>query len=296
MLPVLFNFGGLKIYTFGVFLALAFFWGLYLLWKLIRLTSFKEEEIFDGVFISLFGALFIGRVVYVAANFNKFGFSLAKFILINGYPGMSLYGCLVGSLFFLYLYIRSKKLVFEELIDYFIPPFFLAIAFGKLGSFFSGVEAGTRTNIFLAVKYIGYFGGRHLTPIYEALLFFLAVYLSYRFLFEIRREKYPKGFNLYFFSWYFALVYFAFDKIKETHLYFSGYSLNQWLSAILVLTFSFYFLYYFRSLIITRFLIVIKNISNYGQKTYKKISGQVRGKFKKGQRKDSKTNKRIEKE
>lgn len=276
-------------------MVLALFWGFYLLWKLIRLTSFKEEEVFDGVFISLFGALFFGRVIYVAANFNKFGLSLAKFILINGYPGMSVYGCLIGGLLFLYLYTRSKKLPFEELIDYFIPPFFLALAFGKLGSFFSGVEAGTRTNLFLAVKYIGYYGARHLTPVYESLLFFLGAYLSYKLLFEIRKEKYQKGLNLYFFGWFFAFVYFAFDKIKATHLYFSGYSLNQWLSAILVLTFSFYFLYYFRSLLINKLLTVIKKISDYGQKAYKKISCKVRGKFKKGEGKNPKTDKRTEK-
>src|SRR3989338_9939126 len=92
MLPVLLNVGFLKIYTFGVFLVLGFFWATFLLWKNIRLTSLKEKDVFDGLFISLLGALFFGRLVYVILNFKDFGFNLLKFILINGYPGISLYG------------------------------------------------------------------------------------------------------------------------------------------------------------------------------------------------------------
>src|SRR3989338_5725614 len=107
MLPVLLNLGLIKIYTFGVFLVLGFFWATFLLWKNIRLTSFKEEDVFDGLFISLLGALFFGRLVYVILNFKDFGFSILKFILINCYPGISLYGAVFGGLFILFLFSHS---------------------------------------------------------------------------------------------------------------------------------------------------------------------------------------------
>ena len=96
MLPVLLDLKFIKIYTFGVFLVLAFFWGSFVLWKNIRLTAQKEDEIFDGLFISFAGGLFMSRLVYVILNFDKFGSSILKFILINGYPGLSLYGALIG--------------------------------------------------------------------------------------------------------------------------------------------------------------------------------------------------------
>src|SRR3989338_2744259 len=97
MLPVLFSFGPVKIYTFGIFLVLAFFWAAFILWKNIRLSSYKEDDIFDGMFISLIGGLVIGRLVYVILNFSSFGIDLLKFILINGYPGISLAGVIVGG-------------------------------------------------------------------------------------------------------------------------------------------------------------------------------------------------------
>src|SRR3990172_4726798 len=104
MLPVLLDLKYIKIYTFGVFLVLAFFWGSFVLWKNVRLTSQKEDGIFDALFLSVAGGLLFSRVVYVALNFEKFGFDILKFILINGYPGLSIYGALAGAFLTLYLY------------------------------------------------------------------------------------------------------------------------------------------------------------------------------------------------
>jgi len=65
MLPVLLDLPFIKIYTFGVFLVLAFFWSAFLLWKNFLLTSYKEEEIFDQLFLGLVGGLLVSRIVYV---------------------------------------------------------------------------------------------------------------------------------------------------------------------------------------------------------------------------------------
>ncbi len=260
MLPVLLDLKFFKVYTFGIFLVLAFFWGSFLLWKNIRLTSHKEEEVFDGVFLSLLGGLLLGRLTYVLLNFKEFGFDMIKFILINGYPGLSLYGMIFGGLGMLFIYYRLKKVKLSSFIDYFISPLFLALAFGKLGSFFSGAEVGTQTKFFLSIKYTGFEGFRHLTSLFEALSFFFASYISYKILFEIRKERYSQGFLFAFFIWFFSLTYFVFDKLKDHPLYFLGYRFNGLVSFILLLTSSFYFIYYFRSL-----------IKHYGQTTFKKI-------------------------
>jgi len=276
MLPILFSLGPLKIYTFGIFLVLAFFWSSFLLWKNIRLTSYKEEEVFDGFFLSLAGGLFFGRLVYVLLNFKDFGFNLLKFILINGYPGISLYGLTFGLLVTLWLFFNSKKINFLEAIDYFISPFFVALVLCEFGAFFSGVEVGSKTKFLLRIRYLGYDGFRHLTGLYEALIYLLAVYFSYRILFEIRKERFKQGFLLVFFLWFFSFTSFLFDRIKVNHLYLTGYSFNKVVSAVLLLTTSFYFVYYFKS-----------EILNYGQKIIKKIHFPTKGKTSQGERKKS---------
>ncbi len=266
MLPVLLDLKFFKIYTFGIFFVLAFFWSMFLLWRNVKLTSHKEEEIFDGIFIAIFGGLIVARAFYVAAHFDFYGFNVLKFVLINGYPGLSLYGALIGSLFTFFLYSSVKKINFISITDYLVSPLLLGIAIGKLGSFFSGGEVGMKTKFLLAVNYVGHSGPRHLVGLYEALLFFIGTYITYKFLFMIRREKLPKGFNFLFFLFYFPLVYLLLDKIKENHLYFFGINLNFLLSLIFVFVFGIYIIYIFRKEILSKSTKLKFNSLKYVQK------------------------------
>lgn len=258
MLPILLQIGFIKIYTIGIFLVLAFFWGAYYLWKNIQLTSFKEEEVFDGLFIAMFGGALVGRLVYVILHFSDFGLSILKFILVNGYPGFSMWGGIIGFFLFLYLFCNSRKMKFEELIDYVIPPFFLALAIGKIGSFFAGVEIGVETALPVAIKYAGVDGMRHLTPLYEGILLILATYFSHRMIFTIRRGSLSRGFLLLFFFWFYSAVYFGLDFIRATKTMVFGYSAFGMLALIILLTLCLYFIYYFRAAFLQPILRIFK--------------------------------------
>ncbi len=247
MFPVLVDLKIIKIYTFGVFLVLAFFWSLFLLWSNIRLSSHKEEEIFDGIFVSLVGALFFGRLLYVILHFDKFGLSFLKFILINGYPGVSLIGALAGGLFIYHLYTLYQKISFFEVSDYLISAIFLSLGIGKLGSFFSGTEVGLKTTFPVAVKYAAYDGLRHPVAIYESILFFIGAYIAFRIMFAVRRETFQKGFSVFFFWWYFSAVTYALSFIKVVQPNIVHFDFNKIISLIILLTSTLYFLYYFRS-------------------------------------------------
>lgn len=218
MLPVLFSFGPIKIYTFGVFLVLAFFWGSFFLWKLVRLTVYKEEEIFDGLFLSLGFALFFARLFYVASNFSDFGFNLLKFILINGYPGLSLPGGLLGGFLFAFLFFFTKKRNFYVMVDYFIPPLFVALGFGFLGVFFSQKNS--------------------LPFLLNAFIFFFSALVSYRLIFLIRQKRLNKSFNLIVF----LLIISLGLGLIETGIW-------RLIFFILLLTSGGYILYYFKTVI-----------------------------------------------
>lgn len=259
MLPVLLDLKFIKIYTFGIFLVLALFWGLFLLWRTVKLTSYKEEDMFDIVFTSLFGALLFSRLVYVLANFSRFGFDILKFILINGYPGLSLYGALIGACVFGYIALRRKKIDVRHAIDYMIAPVFLSMAIGKFGSFLAGVDVGTTTKFPMSVHYLGHNNNRHVTAFYESLLFLIAVYFSYRILLSIRRHFFNEGMNAAFFVLYFSAVTLFLDKLKENHLYFVGFNVNVVFSIIALALSGAYFLYYFR-----------KEIKTYAKRTIKR--------------------------
>ncbi len=270
MLPVLLDLKFIKIYTFGVFLVLAFFWSTFLLWKNIRLTSYKEEEIFDGLFISLFGALFIGRLVHVVLHYDKFGLSPLKFLLINGYPGISLYGALLGGLVTFFVFCNSHKIKFFDIVDYLISPLFIALAIGKIGSFFSGVEIGTKTKSFLALKYVNFDGTRHLTAFYEGILFFIGAIVAYKMMFMIRREQIQKGMSFFFFLWYFALVYFLLDGLKASRAQIAGYSMNWIVATAFLLTFTPFLLYHLRYSLIRSVKGFFSLLTTRGRKTERK--------------------------
>src|SRR3989344_1713551 len=269
MLPVLLDFGFIKLYTFGVFVVLGFFWGLFLLWKLIVLTSYKEEDIFDGVFVGLIGGLIGARLMYVWLNFSLFGFNILKIILVNGYPGFFLYAGLGSGFLCFFLFIRSKKIPFIKVIDYGMPGLFLALAFMKFGAFLSGSEIGSPTNFFLKMIYVGQKESRHLTGIYEGIFFIIGAYCVQRILFLVRREKLPHGFGWYFFISFFSLAYLLLDKIKAHPLYFVGFSVNFGISLLLVVFFFLYFLVFFHRIIFKNIQLLFISLEKYAAKIIK---------------------------
>lgn len=266
MLPILLDLRYFKIYTFGIFLVLAFFWGSFMLWKNVQLTSYKEEDIFDGLFASMLSGLFFGRLLYVILHFDKFNFDFIKFILINGYPGINMYGALAGAFLGFLLFANSKKIKFMEIIDYMIAPLFISLALIKIGAFFSGAEVGTRTKFPVSVKYANYDGLRHLTPFYEGLLFLLGSYIAYKLLFDVRKQKYTQGYVFTFFWWFtsFVLALFSFLKANQSYVY--GYNFSTVMSSIILLTLSVYFVYYWRVVILQRIRSLISSQKKHGHK------------------------------
>ncbi len=245
MLPY-FDFVYFKIPTFGVFLVLAFFWASFLAWRLFRLTSYKEDEVFDGVFLALFVGLITSRATYIAMHLSLFGNDIFRYILISDYPGLSIYGFLLGGGVALWFFTKTHKMKFTQYIDHLTPALFVAMAIGKMGSFFSGSEIGTKTNIPLRMVYPGHEGYRHLTPLYESLLFFIGLYLGYRVLFEVRRGHFPRGYAGIFFLWSVGFVYAAFDFLKPDRLYVSGVSAYMMIAFFILLTTTILMIYHGR--------------------------------------------------
>ncbi|OGK37415.1 hypothetical protein A3F03_04195 [Candidatus Roizmanbacteria bacterium RIFCSPHIGHO2_12_FULL_41_11] len=277
MLPILLDLKLLKIYTFGLFALLAFFWGSYFVWKNIQLTSYKEEDVFDCLFLGLFGGLFFGRLIYVILNFSAFGFDILKFILINGYPGINIFGVLIGAFVTVYLFTKIKKIGFWELMDYLSSPLLLAMGIIKIGAFFSGVEVGTKTAFFLSVKYVGYDGYRHLTPLYQGVLFLIGSYLVFRLVFEIRKQKYFHGFAYIIFWWLTSLILVTLENLRINKAIFWGNSFDFIVSFLILLTLSIYLVYYLRNNIFRGLASVIHLFKIHGRKKdSKNIPGETK--------------------
>jgi prolipoprotein diacylglyceryltransferase len=266
MLPVIFSLGGFTLYTFGIFLVLAFFWSTYLLWCLTQLTSYKEEDVFDSMFIAVLAGLIASRATYIATHFSEFGLDLARMILVNGYPGMSIHGFIIGFVSIFALACARRKMKPLELIDYISPAILIGLAIGTLGAFFAGSMLGSRTTFPLAVTYVGHEGLRHVTGLYASIAYGVATYVSYRIIFAIRRDTYKRGANLVFLGFATSLIMTATAPLTQQKPLLAGFGLEALISAFLLLTFLVLFLYYFRNLFYTFFASITTRFTQNGTK------------------------------
>ncbi len=247
MIPLLIDIGFIRIPTFGVFLVLAFFWSCFILWKHTLLTSYKEVDVFDCAMSGLIGGVLIGRIIYVGLHLADVEWSFMKFILINGYPGIHLTGFLIGFLCCYYICARYKKIPFDKYIDNLMTPLFIALGIGKLGAFLAGVEIGTQTMFPLALRYTHLDGARHLTALYESMVFFGASYISYHILMRIRRGYYEPKLTFGFFGFMYGFVTLVSDPLKIMRIITYGVSIDMIVSAVILLTSIIYLIYHFRT-------------------------------------------------
>ncbi len=153
MFPVLFSVGPIVIYTYGFLLALGFLISLFLIFRFSLRKYLDEEKVFDAVFIAMFSGIVGARIFYIIEHFDKFGFVFWRWILVNSYPGLSLFGGLCIGFAVLLLMARSYKLPVNTILDMISIPLLVALMFGQLGAFFGGTMIGTPTKMPWGVIY-----------------------------------------------------------------------------------------------------------------------------------------------
>ncbi|GIW62893.1 MAG: hypothetical protein KatS3mg090_0719 [Patescibacteria group bacterium] len=246
-MPIFTNFGGLQVFTQGLFIVLGLFWALFFIWQLIALTSYSEEKIFDLIFLSIFSGLFWGRVAYFVFSVEAI-FSPLRFILINGYPGFSFYGGLFGGLLTAYIFCVVKGFNFFEVMDYLSVGFLTAFGFIIWGRGISGELDLSRFDNLVSTSY--YSVVNHFVPLYVliGLSSLIFAFLSYRILMSIRKEFFPVGISFVFSIWSVSLLNYFISFFEDSSLYLiNDLKFNQTVSLFLVLTSSIIFVYYFRS-------------------------------------------------
>jgi phosphatidylglycerol---prolipoprotein diacylglyceryl transferase len=108
MLPVLLALGPITVSSFGFFLALAFLWGTFLVWRLARAWDLDGEKTLDLVLLTFFGGVVGARLFFISLNFDFFSEDFFRIILITKYPGLSFWGGLLGG--WLTLAFMAKRL------------------------------------------------------------------------------------------------------------------------------------------------------------------------------------------
>lgn len=148
MFPLLFEipvFGGVKIYTYGVLVALGFVAGIWWTTREGRRVGIKSDFILDLSFYIIIAALVGSRILYILIDWKRYVEHPIDVIKIwEG--GLVFYGGFIGAVATSVYYIRKHRHGFLKVADIFMPGLALGHAIGRLGCFAAGCCYGRQTD------------------------------------------------------------------------------------------------------------------------------------------------------
>ncbi|MBU8910431.1 MAG: prolipoprotein diacylglyceryl transferase [Desulfobacterales bacterium] len=187
MHPVLFHIGSVKLYTYGLFVALGFMTAIWVSKKNATSHGISSQTITDIFFVILISALLGSRLLYVLINFDFYKSNLLDIFKIwNG--GLVFFGGFIAAVAATVIYLKLKNLDFWKTADIASPGLALGHAVGRIGCFFAGCCYGKECDLPIAVKFtnpeslapIGVY--LHPTQIYSVfsnlILFFILLWIQ----------------------------------------------------------------------------------------------------------------------
>lgn len=168
MHPILFKFGPVTLYSYGLMAAIGLFAAMSFAGARSHGAGLPSDRIQSLIFFAFLGGIVGARAAYVILNWSDFASSPIEIVRLD-HGGLVFYGGLGGGLLTLLFSMRRFQLPSWKTLDLLAPPLVLAHAIGRIGCFLNGCCYGKR---------IG--GFQHPTQLYEAgaLVILLAVLLK----------------------------------------------------------------------------------------------------------------------
>jgi phosphatidylglycerol---prolipoprotein diacylglyceryl transferase len=188
MHPVLFSIGPIKIYSYGVMLAIAFFVSLSVSSKRCVIFKIKEESLNTLLFIMLVSGIVGARVLYVLSNMHFFIDNPLEIVMINR-GGLVFYGGLIFSGIFGTVYAKIRGISIADAADLLAPFIALGHSIGRIGCFLNGCCFGRPTDSVFGVQFPA-----SLVRVYPTQLFSSAgLFCIFLVLFFMQRRRRFKG-------------------------------------------------------------------------------------------------------
>ncbi len=234
MIPILFSFGTIHLYSYGLCIAVGVLLSLFLMKCRAAKEGFpKPGEVFDIAFTILVWGFLGARLFYVIQNFAYYAAEPFK-ILAVWEGGLIFYGGAIAAFLGFWLMARKRKWPFWKTLDFIVPYGALTHAFGRLGCFLNGCCFGKSCDFPWAVRFPEVPYAVHPTQLYEAL------YDLVLFVFLLKRRKQARfegEIGLLYFMLY-GIGRYTIEFLREPGWMWRGFTSNQWLSiAIIVAAF-----------------------------------------------------------
>jgi len=196
MYPVIFEFGPVRVYSFGLMMALGFLAAAYLSGKELDRRGYNGEVASNLVIWAAVGGIAGARLWVILDDWS--GFVADPFGSLFSGAGFTWYGGFIGGLLLVTIGLRRYGIPFLTGADCIAPGMVLGHGIGRIGCQLAGDgDWGSVTTVPWGMAYPNAIVGWdypagvvvHPTPIYEA----AAYTLIFAFLWSIRRYDFPSG-------------------------------------------------------------------------------------------------------
>jgi len=217
------NLGFIKIYSFGLIVAIAFLVGLWFSLREAKRKGINQDIVQGLIFYIILGGIVGSRLLHVFLNWDFYSEHLFSiFMLWKG--GLAFYGGFIGAVVAAFAYLKINKLKFFKYADLVTPAIALGHAIGRIACLVGdGGHVGKLTTLPFGVIVEGEL--RHLTALYSFVnLTFLFLLLLY-----LRKRKFFTGFLFLFYICYYAFTRFLIDLLRIDPTFY-GLTATQWVA------------------------------------------------------------------
>lgn len=217
------NLGFIKIYTFGLIVAIAFLAGLWFSLKEAKRKGTNKDIVYGLVFYIILGGIIGSRLLHIVLYWDFYSDNvLSVFMLWHG--GLAFYGGFIGAVIAAFIFLKSKRLKFFKYADLVAPSTALGHAIGRIACLVGdGGHVGKLTTLPFGVIVNSEL--RHLTALYS---FFNLVFL-FSLLLYLRKKKFFTGFLFLFYICYYAFTRFLIDLLRIDPTFY-GLTAVQWIA------------------------------------------------------------------
>ena len=153
MHPILIDFGPFSLHTYGLAMAVAFGFGIWIATRRAEQFGVGGKYALDLSVLILIFSLVGARATYVATHWNEFAdhpldaISPVQHTGQIGIAGLVLLGGVIAGFLTAWVYGRRHRVEFLTTTDIFVPSLALGIAIGRIGCFFNGCCFGQPSSL-----------------------------------------------------------------------------------------------------------------------------------------------------
>lgn len=216
MHPILLEIGSLRLYTYGLFLAIGFITAIWFTKRNARFYGISDQTVSDLFFTILVSAIVGARFLYVIINFDDYKANpLEIFQIWNG--GLVFFGGFIFATLAAVIFLRIKQMDIWKTGDILAPGLALGHSVGRFGCLFAGCCYGKTCDLPIALTFThpDSLAPLHL-PLHPTQLYMVASnFLLFLILLAIQKRKRFNG--MVFLSY--VMLYSIFRAVVE---YFRG--------------------------------------------------------------------------